>query len=259
MRNPINQTFKVNAFTNNAEGGNPAAVCLLKQWQKNEVLQQIAFQNALPATAFVMKSGQYYQTQWFAPEYEIPLCGHGALAAAYILLNYYEPTSSFIEFHYPQNELLKVKKVNDQYQLELPIKRMSLVANKANYTNAIGYTPNEVYEFGHERLLLILDKEQAVRELKPDLANLRKITHRGVIVSAKGEDVDFVSRVFYPGKTLIEDQATGSAHCYLIPYWATELAKNTFHVKQVSKRGGEMWASLLNDKITLSGQAFELK
>lgn len=251
--------FVVNAFTNTATGGNPASVCILDQWVDDAALQEVAAQHGLPATSFIVKKDDYFQIRWFAPEYEIDLCGHGAIAAGFILFTYIKKEADIIKFNHPSYPVLTIKRIKKLYQLELPIKNVSPLPNNRLYEDAVGIKLEELYQYNNERILIVLNSKNEIAKLNPSLQNLRKISHRGIIVTAKGDNSDFVYRVFYPGKSLYEDQATGSAHCYLIPYWAHKLDKKSFHAQQLSRRGGEMWANLMNDKILLSGQAFEVK
>lgn len=245
--------YHINAFTNKIFSGNPAAVCVLNEWLETNQLQQIANENYLPATAFLVKNDIEYDTRWFTPEYEIDLCGHGSLASAYVIFNELEPTKNSITLRYSSGEL-HVANNDGLLTLQLPAKYLDQF-NSDILINGLGAKPKVAYQHKTERCLAIFDTEDEVRNLKPDMTILKNLDHRGIIVTAASKKYDFISRTFYPNKSANEDAVTGSSHCLLVPYWANKLNKNILHTYQASHRGGEIYCELQNDNVAISGGA----
>jgi len=251
MKIPI---YQADAFTDELFGGNPAAVCPLKAWLPDEIMQKIAIENNLAETAFFVKSGSGYKLRWFTPEYEIDLCGHATLASAHIL---------FTELGYEQNEIhfetikagtLTVIKDGDKYTMDFPSRPPIHIDPPIGLIEALGEKqPVEVLR--SRDYFLVYNSEEDVKDISPDFFALSKMDTVGVIVTAKGKDVDFVSRFFAPGAGIPEDPVTGSAHCNLIPYWAEKLGKNKLHAYQLSARKGELWCELKGDRVLISGTA----
>jgi PhzF family phenazine biosynthesis protein len=244
--------YHVDSFATKLFAGNPAAVCILEKWLPDHLLQSIATENHLPATAFLVKDDQY-STRWFTPEYEIDLCGHGTLALGHVIFNDLEPTLRRVDLHSPAG-LLRISKQNELITLDFPIKSIEHYASPL-LEQGLGYQPKAVYRYKAERCLAILDNEEQIKNIKPDMQVLKQLEFRGVIVSAVGVESDFVSRVFYPNKLLSEDAVTGSSHCLLVPYWSNVLNKFELHSRQLSHRGGDVFCELKNDRVYLSGKA----
>lgn len=246
-------TYHVDAFTDQLFSGNPAAVCIMEQSLPDALLQKIAAENNLPATAFIIREADKLTIRWFGPEYEIDLCGHGTLASGYIIFNYLEPTWHEVNFHHPQVGLLQVRRNESFIVLDFPVKTFNPYTSSL-LEEGLRAKPKAAYEFKKERILVVLDDEMKVKQLHPDIQILKQLEHRGIIVTAKGETVDFVSRVFYPKKTLYEDAVTGSSYCLLVPYWANQLNKTEFHAYQLSQRGGEVRCELKDHRVILYGK-----
>jgi PhzF family phenazine biosynthesis protein len=245
--------YIVNAFSFGPFTGNPAAVCPLEQWLPDDLMQNIAAQNNLSETVFFVKEGTTYSIRWFTPTTEVPLCGHATLAAAYIL---------FDELNYPGNEIrfqsksgeLKVIKEKDIIELNFPAEKLKEVTITKNISQELNL---KVISAGIGRVFLLLEvaTETEVMKADPDIQLLKKLDAAGVIITAKGDTADFVSRVFAPQSGIDEDPVTGSAHCLLIPYWAQKLNKYNLSAKQLSKRGGVLYCNYAGTRVLIGGKA----
>ncbi|MBC7451276.1 MAG: PhzF family phenazine biosynthesis protein, partial [Cytophagales bacterium] len=184
--------YIVNAFSTGAFTGNPAAVCPLESWLPKTILQQIAEQNNLSETVFFVKDGKQFHIRWFTPTTEVPLCGHATLAAAYILyteLNY--PTKDTIIFNSLSGPLT-IYKTDDIYTLNFPSDILSNSEYPPVLKNAFNNKPI-AWGKGKPFFFVELETEEEVIRLQPDIASLKRIDAAGVIITAKGKDVDFVS------------------------------------------------------------------
>ncbi|HTY60636.1 MAG TPA: PhzF family phenazine biosynthesis protein [Acidobacteriota bacterium] len=251
MRIPL---FQVDAFTSKVFAGNPAAVCLLDSWLEDSVLQAIAAENNLSETAFLVANETGYDLRWFTPLTEVVLCGHATLASAYVLFKCLRWPQQSIRFRTRKSGELVVTKQKSLFEMDFPARLTYSLGAPAGLTEALRVKPLQVLG-SEEDLLVILDSEATVRSVQPDFAALDSITDRGVIITARGDRSDFVSRFFAPRVGIPEDPVTGSAHCVLIPHWAGVLAKNDLHAFQVSKRGGEIFGKNLGHRVMISGRA----
>lgn len=249
MRIPI---FQVDAFSEHQFKGNPAAVMPLDTWLSDEQLQRIAAENNLSETAFYIVDTDHIHLRWFTPTTEVDLCGHATLATAWVLVN---------EYHYPEQTmrfktrsgLLTVKHDNGLFELDFPAHHAKECSVKAPLLTAFGETPLEI--LSADDYLLLFKDEQTIRELKPDFALLSQLPLRGVIATARGDKVDFVSRWFGPNVGVEEDPVTGSAHTVLAPYWANKLDKTQLSATQVSERTGDLMCEVKGDRVLISGKA----
>ena len=246
--------FQIDAFTNHLFGGNPAAVVLLESWLPDKVLAAIAAENNLAETAFVIPGTNEIPLRWFTPTVEVDLCGHATLAAAYVLFQHFTPSANQLTFATRSGNLV-VTRDADRLTLDFPARPGVSVEVSEQLVSALGVRPREV--FLARDLLAILDCESEVKNLQPDFARIAALDAFAIIVSAPGETVDFVSRFFAPGAGIPEDPVTGSAHCTLVPYWATRLGKSSLTAKQLSARGGDLGCSLSGDRVLISGSAVE--
>jgi len=249
MRTPI---FQVDAFTTRRFAGNPAAVMPMESFLVDAVLQEIAAENNLAETAFLVREGEDYRLRWFTPMTEVPLCGHATLASAAVVMERLEPGRNKVVF-YSASGPLKVDRSGTGYVMNFPVRPSELVVPPAGLAAALGATPVEVFanEFNY---MAVFENVQALRELAPDMSALGCIGRPGVIVTAPGDgEYDFVSRYFAPAKGIPEDPVTGAAHCMLVPYWAKRLDKTTFRAFQASRRGGEIVCRLAGDRVELEG------
>jgi PhzF family phenazine biosynthesis protein len=246
--------YQADAFTDKLFGGNPAAICPLNEWLPDAVMQKIAIENNLAETAFFVKNEKGYKLRWFTPEYEIDLCGHATLATAHILFTELGYKQDTIHFETVKAGTLTVTKNGDKYTMDFPSRPAIHIDLPNGLAEALGEKqPLEVYR--SRDYLLVYENEDDIRDITPDFYSLSKMDTVGVIVTAPGRDVDFVSRFFAPGAGIPEDPVTGSAHCNLIPYWAERLGKNKLHTYQLSSRKGELWCELKGNRVLMSGKA----
>lgn len=246
--------YQIDAFTEKVFGGNPAAVCVLDKWLSDELMQQIGAENNLAETAFVVKTGDGYEIRWFTPTVEVDLCGHATLAAAYVLFKYYNHPTDVIDLHSDRSGLLRVAKQGDALTLDFPTDVYEAVETPEALLQAFGKAPQETYK-GKTDYLLIFETEDEVAGFNPDTNLVNSVEARGVIVSAPGRDVDFVSRFFCPQVGIVEDPVTGSAHTTLTPYWSKRLNKQVMSAKQLSKRQGNLTCEYLGDRVKITGKA----
>ena len=245
--------YYVSTFTNDIFCGNPAAVCLLQDWLSDNELNAIAKQNNLPVTVFIVPDNDSFNIRWITSEYELDICGHGSLAAAFVVFNYLKPTLKKIKFQ-SRSESLEVFRIGDLINLNFPAKDIQSCAIPL-LSEGLGLLPKEIYQYKNERCLAIFDTEEEIKQLKPNFEILKNIKHRGIIVTAPGNEIDFVSRTFYPYKMLSEDAVTGTSHCLLIPYWANKLNKIELHARQLSQRGGELLCEYQGKRVLIGGKA----
>ncbi|MEY5069696.1 MAG: hypothetical protein RLZ47_1558 [Bacteroidota bacterium] len=246
--------YQVDAFTNQLFGGNPAAVCPLKEWLPAATMLQIAKENNLAETAFFISKGDDYELRWFTPEIEIDLCGHATLATAHVIFTQLGVQGETIYFHTLQAGTLSVSRQGDLYTLDFPSRVPETASLPEGLTAALGGPmPKQVLK--SRDFFLVYENEAEIVSLNPDFSELNKIDAIGFIVTAPGTNSDFVSRFFAPKVGINEDPVTGSAHCNLIPFWAHQLGKNQLHAFQLSERRGELWCELKGDRVLMSGNA----
>lgn len=246
--------YQADAFTDILFGGNPAAVCPLDRWPEDYLLQQIAMENNLAETAFYVKQDERYEIRWFTPAVEVDLCGHATLAAAYVLFHHENHAGNQIHFHSPRSGKLTVTKQGDLLSLNFPADEFKEVPLFDWLTEGFDQKPLFAFQ-GKTDYMLVFENEQQIRELKPDFTIISQLEGRGVIVTAPGTDVDFVSRFFAPQSGIPEDPVTGSAHTTLTPYWAKKLGKNELTARQLSQRGGYLECKHLGERVEISGKA----
>ena len=253
--------FQVDAFTDRAFAGNPAAVCPLQAWLPDAVMQKIAAENALSETAFlVARAGDgEFDLRWFTPAVEVDLCGHATLASAFVVMTRLEPTRTRARFH-TRSGALEVTREGARYTLDLPARPPAACEPMPGLGSILGREPVELLK--SRDVMAVFATAEDVRALAPDMAHLARIPDVfGVIATAPGkaggidDDVDFVSRYFAPANGIPEDPVTGSAHATLVPYWAARLGRASLRARQVSARGGELSCEHANDRVRLSGEA----
>lgn len=247
--------YQVDAFTNELFRGNPAAIIPLKNWLTDIEMQKIAAENNLAETAFFVAKEDDFELRWFTPELEIDLCGHATLATAHVIYTELGYGKSMINFHTLKAGTLMVSKQNNLYTLDFPSRPAVASQLPEGLLAAIGHNKNPSEVLKSRDIMLVYETESDILALQPDFSALAKLDLLGVIVTAKGKNSDFVSRFFAPSAGVNEDPVTGSAHCNLIPYWANKLGKNTLHAFQISKRRGELWCELKQDRVLMSGEA----
>ena len=244
--------YHVDAFAREVFRGNPAGVCPLDAWLPDATLQNIAAENNLSETAFVVARGGDFDLRWFTPTIEVDLCGHATLAAAFVLFTERGLAGDQVRFH-SRSGPLSVSREGDVLTLDFPSRPAAPCATPDALRRGLGATPAEVRKA--RDFLAVFGREAEVRALRPDFAALRTLDCLGIIATAPGVDCDFVSRFFAPGAGIDEDPATGSSHCTLIPYWAQRLGTTKLFARQVSTRGGEMFCTLAGDRVQIGGHA----
>jgi PhzF family phenazine biosynthesis protein len=216
-------------------------------------MQEIAAENNLAETAFLVRDGQDYRLRWYTPKMEVPLCGHATLASAAVVMERLEPGRESVLFH-TRSGALMVNKAERGYAMNFPARESSSITPPPGLVNALGVVPVEVLsnEFNY---MAVLESPHAVRGLTPDMACLARLDRAGVIVTAiSGPEYDFISRYFAPAKGIPEDPVTGAAHCMLAPYWASKLGKYTFNAYQASSRGGAVQCRVMGSRVQLQGE-----
>ena len=244
--------YQVDAFAEKVFEGNPAAVCPLEQWVSDDVLQKIAEENNLSETAFFAPENHGFKLRWFTPVAEVDLCGHATLAAAYVLYEHLGFSGPEITFSTKSGNLV-VRKAAEGLRMDFPASMPKAVPAPNNLVAGLGQEPKEILAaFDY---IAVLDNEEEIENLNPDFSKWLDLDLRGVVVTAPGNDVDFVSRCFYPKLRINEDPVTGSAHCELAPYWGKRLGLKNLKAKQLSKRTGLVECGLVEDRVILSGNA----
>jgi len=249
MQIPI---YQIDAFSSQVFSGNPAAVCPLEEWLDDRVLQAIAQENNLSETAFFVPERSGYHVRWFTPVSEVDLCGHATLAAAFVIFNYIDTTSSEATFR-SRSGKLRVFREENRLSMDFPSQPPVPCEVSQDLVHGLGKRPMELLR--SEDYLAVFGRDKDIFELNPDMRVLSKLDLRGVIVTARGEGVDFLSRFFAPKYGVNEDPVTGSAHCALTPYWSKILGKKTLRARQVSHRGGELYCTDCGERVVISGHA----
>lgn len=249
MKLPI---YQVDAFASEVFEGNPAAVCPLDEWLPDTKMQNIAMENNLSETAFFVRQEEGYRLRWFTPTTEVDLCGHATLASAHVLFEHLGYEKQEIRFDSNSGEL-KVKQREGRLVMNFPASDLTESMPPAFLEEAVGIPAQELYR--DTDYLYVVESEEQVRSLEPDIRQLKQANVRGVIVTAPGDDFDFVSRFFAPAAGVDEDPVTGSTHTMLTPYWSNRLQKNELAGRQVSQRGGTVYCLDLGDRVELEGTA----
>jgi predicted PhzF superfamily epimerase YddE/YHI9 len=244
--------FVIHAFTDEIFGGNPAGVCPLLEWLDDSLMQRIAAENDLSETAFFVPGEDHYELRWFTPTIEVDLCGHATLASAFVLFQELEYQGDMIAFR-TQSGDLHVSRTGSYLVMDFPARPAVQIDPFPNLVNSFATPFLEAHKASD--LLVVFDSEETVRNLEPEFSELSQLDCTGTIVTAPGEDVDFVSRFFAPQAGIPEDPVTGSAHCTLAPYWADRLGKTELSARQVSERGGELACRVAGDRVHIAGRA----
>ncbi len=247
---------QVDAFTNRAFAGNPAAVCVLAEAKPEEWMRNVAREMNLSETAFLTPQDGGYHLRWLTPAVEVALCGHATVASAHVLWeDGHLPQGQQARFH-TLSGLLTADRRGDWIELDFPAKAAEAAQAPPALLRALGVGDAKFVGKNAFDYLVEVDSEETLRNLAPDHSALRKEPVRGVIVTAKGSgEFDFVSRFFAPGSGIDEDPVTGSAHTALGPYWAAKLGKTEFTAFQASARGGVVKVRVEGDRVKLGGQA----
>jgi PhzF family phenazine biosynthesis protein len=215
-------------------------------------MQKLAAENNLSETAFFVKEGADYHIRWFTPEFEIDLCGHATLASAYILFHHLNHPDHIVRFTC-KSGVLEVTKKGDLIELDFPSRMPQPAEAPEALLKGLNIAPQKILK--SRDYFLVYDDERVIPQIVPDYNYLNTVDSIGIIVTAPGKDVDFVSRFFVPNSVIGEDPVTGSAHCNLIPYWAQQLNKSTLVARQLSARGGLLFCEHKGERVTMAGKA----
>ena len=245
--------YIVDAFTKRVFHGNPAAVCVMEAWLSDELMQQIAIENNLSETAFVVREGERYHIRWFTPGAEVDLCGHATLATSFVLTRFFDPQAEELVFTSLSGEL-RVRKAGELLELDFPVRMPRPVPFTTQMRQLVHGLPAQAYV--DRDLILVLEDEQSVRDYIPDYAAISALEGElGLFITAPSRTYDFVSRTFFPKLKINEDPVCGSAHCNLIPYWAKRLGKTKMTAYQASPRGGVLYCEDRGDRVRIGGHA----
>ena len=246
--------YCIDAFTENVFQGNPAAVVIVKENLTVESMQAIAFENNLSETAYVNITSSPYSIRWFTPTVEVDLCGHATLASARVLFDEYLPNDcTQVIFNSRTRGILKAMKRGDLIYLDFPADQPEEVEQNNLIIKGLGEKPIKTYK-GKDDYMAVFGDEEIIRGMVPDFKMLSKLDSRGLIITAPGKEVDFVSRFFSPQSGVDEDPVTGSAYTLMIPYWNDVLGKKKFTSRQLSFRSGHVECELIEDRVLIGGK-----
>lgn len=244
--------YLVDAFSHEIFKGNPAGVCVLEEHLSREQMQKIALEHNLSETAFLYRTETGYQLRWFTPCFEIDLCGHATLASAFVVFQYLEPGRQEVSFE-TMSGLLHVVQKSGWYEMSFPLRIPKRIDVRSEIAEIFG--PGVLELYSERDLYVVMNSEQAVRRFVPQYDKLRSLSDwLGIVLTAQGEDADFVSRYFCPELNL-EDPVTGSIHSSLIPFWSHRLQKDRLLARQVSARGGTLYCKMGERDVKISGEA----
>ncbi|MFE2445144.1 PhzF family phenazine biosynthesis protein [Streptomyces melanosporofaciens] len=259
----------VDAFTERPFAGNPAGVVLLDTdaFPDDGWLQRVASEVNLAETAFAHPLPEAAEAdwalRWFTPVTEAPMCGHATLATTHVLKTTGAATGT-VRFATLSGVLSATADDGGSITLDFPTAALTALPASQRTAEVAGALGAKVVSAHHagphiDDLLIELADEKTVRALAPDLAALKRISHRGVIATAAAEDptrgYDFVSRMFAPAVGIDEDPVTGSAHTALAPYWSARFGRDELTGLQVSARTGLVRTVLRGDRTLLTGGA----
>ena len=244
--------YEVLAFTSELFAGNPAGVCILSEWLPDQLMQKIATENNLAETAFLIEREHHYDLRWMTPAVEVDLCGHATLASAHVIFNYLGRRRDTVNFQSRSGEL-NVDRIDDRLVLDFPAQPASPCHPPPLLAKSLRARPVEVFKGGD--YVAVFERQKDIAAIAPDFTGLARLDGRGVVVTAPGDDCDFVSRFFAPAAGIPEDPVTGSTHCALIPYWSKRLGRTKLHARQISPRGGELFCEDRGARVGIGGTA----
>lgn len=245
----------VDAFTGTQFRGNSAAVIITHKWLTDDVMQNIAMENNLSETAFLVKLGERYHIRWFSPITEIDFCGHATLAACSVIFTNDASLQSIVLHANAVGDLTVTKGKGAYIEMDFPSTRPTEVKEVPQVLlDGLSSKPLKVLKNKQAYFVVYLN-EQAVRDVAFDSEKIKLLAPFDVVVTAPGIDSDFVSRYFWPANGGDEDPVTGSIHTGLAPYWAEILGKKTLVAHQVSRRGGVLRCEVVGERVIISGNA----
>lgn len=245
----------VDAFTDRAFAGNPAAVYVLPAWREDAWMQRVACEMNQAETAFLVRVGDAYELRWFTPKVEVDLCGHATLASAHVLWTQNFASAAVLRFD-TRSGLLTAARRGHEIELDFPVKPDQPAEPPPELLSALGTNARYVGRNQFDYLVEV-ESETALRGLAPDMTRLATLPVRGVIVTSRSANsaFDFVSRFFAPACGVNEDPVTGSAHCCLADFWRRRLGKTEFLAFQASARGGIVRIKIVGERVLLGGAA----
>ena len=251
--------YRIHAFTLNPFGGNPACVIPMMKWPEDQWMLRMAQEMAVAETAYIVPTPDDPETEfhlrWFTPDIEMDLCGHATLASAHTVLHHLTPQATEVRFSSASGTLTVRKTDDSRLEMDLPSRPPEPAALPEPIANAINHAPIEVLKA--RDYVLVYPDQATLDDITIDRAEFDQINlgHGGVIVTAPGDDVDFVSRFFTPQATILEDPVTGSAHCSLVPYWHSKTDKTEFEAEQRSARRGQLHCTLSGERVLVRGHS----
>lgn len=256
-RNGAQPVYVVDAFVTKLFTGNPAAVCILPGPAPARWMQLVAREMNLAETAFLHGGRGRYKLRWFTPAVEVPLCGHATLASTHVLVETGQLALGETVRFETKSGTLEARHDGEEIELNFPATPSAVVQRPPRELLKAVNSPALEVRRTKTDYLVVLESEEAVRSLRPDIPALGRFGLRGAIVTARstGRPYHFVSRFFAPGAGIDEDPVTGAAHCALAPYWAEKLGRTEFNAYQASARGGRMRVTLDGDRVRLAGRA----
>lgn len=246
--------YQVDAFASQVFSGNPAAVVPLTEWLSDDVLQKIAVENNLSETVYYIIKEDVIEIRWFTPATEVDLCGHATLAAAFVLKNNEGFHGTVIPFYSYRSGHLPVTIHDDSFTMNFPCDVLTEVELTEELMHTTNKRPLKAFR-GKSDFMLVYENQTDISSMQPNLSAIEKLKARGLIVTAKGEDCDFVSRFFGPQCGVNEDPVTGSAHTTLTPYWSSVSNKHFLTARQLSARKGDLFCELVGERVHITGKA----
>jgi PhzF family phenazine biosynthesis protein len=250
----IIKKYHVDAFADRLFSGNPAAVCLVEEFLSDDLMIKIAAEHNLAETAFIVAKNNHFLIRWFTPTVEVDLCGHATLASAYVIFNHSGYTGKTIHFQTQTSGSLFVHEADDIISMDFPVDIPIRLTNHETVDLGLSYHVPELHR-ASTKYLAVLNSEKEIHALNPHMESLMNLDREGVIFTAPGDEVDFVSRFFCPKIGIDEDPVTGSAHTVLIPYWSDRLQKKSLIGRQLSYRSGTVYCQMNGDRVQISGHA----
>lgn len=246
---------QVDAFTNIPFGGNPAAICVMDGPADETWMQRVALEMNLSETAYLHPEEDGYRLRWFTPAAEVNLCGHATVAAAHVLWEEgHVPLETTCRFH-TRSGLLTARRNGDWIEVEFPLESTEAFTDTEGIADALGVNALHFEKNRLGYIVVEVASEAEVANVQPDFGALKRTPYHGFMVTARGDNADFVSRFFAPALGVDEDPVTGSAHCVLGPYWGKKLGKTVMTAFQASARGGDVRVTVSETTVTLGGQA----
>jgi PhzF family phenazine biosynthesis protein len=246
---------QIDAFAEHVFEGNPAAICILEKWPADSLMQKIALENNLSETAFLVKEAGSYHIRWFTPLVEVDLCGHATLAAGKLLFEQESFPAGELSLSSKSGVLKVTKEPDGQLTLNFPVTPFEPVNDPPeSICRGLKIDKAVIYK-GSFDYMAVLENQQQVEKLDPDFNLLSTLDSRGLVVTAPGDEADFVSRCFFPQSGINEDPVTGSAHTMMTPYWARVLGKNKLSAIQLSARRGKLQCMLSGERVFMTGNA----